>query len=105
MFTSQEKNGRPTLPERDLQGANESEFVKSPVAQTLSTIKFLLEQYAPVWFTENLHTQAVSALQDKHDLRAKEVLAEFYRLLEAFAPAWYGPEHREMLRGALQRKD
>lgn len=105
MFTSQEKNGRSILPEKELQGANETESVKSPVAETLSTIKFLLEQYAPLWFTEDLDTQAVSALQDKHELHAKEILAEFYRLLEAFAPAWYGPEHREMLRGALQRKD
>ena len=67
--------------------------------QALNEILFLLQSYAPAWFTKEHEARAREALQREADRAAS--LESLYLLLEEYAPAWYTQEQWERTKAVL----
>lgn len=55
----------------------------------LAELCVLLEQYAPTWYSEELHYRVLKAIR-----LPTEVLVEVCALLEDYAPTWYTERQR-----------
>jgi|ERR1700693_1007679 len=60
----------------------------------------LLEDYAPAWYTEELHNRAAAALQQR--VMLGDTLLDLYSLLEEYGPAWYTEELHRKAKSVVQ---
>lgn len=63
----------------------------------LAELSVLLEEYAPIWYSEKLRHRILAALRLPTD-----VLVETCALLEDHAPTWYTEQQRGRALGSLQ---
>jgi hypothetical protein len=100
MGTSEfQSNVQDSLPQ-DLQGNAKAQSATTPsvhAADVLTGLCVLLEQYAPVWYSEDLRHRVLKAMR-----LPTEVLVELCALLEDHAPTWYTEYQRERALGVLQ---
>jgi len=66
-------------------------------ADVLAELSVLLEEYAPVWYSEKLRHRILVALRLPID-----VLVETCAILEDHAPTWYTEQQRGRALGTLQ---
>ena len=66
-------------------------------ADVLAELGVLLEEYAPTWYSEQLHYRVLKAIRLQ-----TEVLVELCALLEDHAPAWYTEPQRRRGLDVLQ---
>jgi hypothetical protein len=74
----------------------EIEFVNA--AETLAEVSVLLEDYAPIWYTEKQHDQVLAALKIP-----AEILADLRDLLEDYAPIWYSQGLHDRMSAVIRR--
>jgi hypothetical protein len=67
-------------------------------ADALAELCVLLEEYAPTWYSEQLHYRVLKAIRLQ-----TEVLVELCALLEDHAPTWYTECQRTRVLEVLQR--
>ena len=70
--------------------------VDQPI-ELLAELSVLLEQYAPVWYPEDLRHRVLKALRFP-----AEVLLDVCALLEDHAPSWYTDQQRGRALGMLE---
>lgn len=76
-------------------------------AQTVAAVRVmsdLLEEYAPTWYSQELHEKAAAAVNGGKE-KVAEVFVELHNLLENYSPSWYTEDthlRAESLRQSLK---